>query len=91
MRFYWLKCRQQQKKFDVYWDNGKNDFADYFTKHHSPSQHKAVRPIYLFNQNNKLDIRGCIKILNNRGSPSSKSKPRQTLISNKNTLLMQIE
>ena len=83
MRFYWLKCRQQQKQFDIYWDNGKNNFADYFTKHHSPSHHKVVRPIYLFDQNNELDMRGCIKILNDWGSPSSKSEPRQTLISNK--------
>ena len=45
MRFYWLKCRQQQQQFDIYWDNGKNNFADYFTKHHSSSHHKAVRPI----------------------------------------------
>ena len=84
MRFYWLKCRQQQQQFDIYWDNGKNNFADYFTKHHSPSQHKAVHPIYLFNQNNELDMRGCIKILNNRGNPASKSKPCHTPVSNDN-------
>ena len=32
MRSYWLKDRQQQKQFSIYWDNGKNNFADYFTK-----------------------------------------------------------
>ena len=48
MRFYWLKDRQQQKQFSIYWDNVKNNFADFFTKHHSPSHHKAVRPINIF-------------------------------------------
>ena len=66
------------------WDNGKNNFADYFTKDHSPSHHKAVRPIYLFDQNNELDMRGCIKILNNRGTPASKSNPCYTPVSNDN-------
>ena len=84
MGFYWWKDRQQQKQFNIYWDNGKINFADYFTKHHhSPSHHKAVRPIYLFDQNNELDMRGCIKILNDRGTPSSKREPRQTVVSNK--------
>ena len=71
MRFYWLKDRQQQKQFSIYWDNGKNNFADYFTKHHSPSHHKAVRPIYLYDENNQLDMRGCIKILNDRATSGS--------------------
>ena len=80
MRFYWLKDRQQQKQFSIYWENGKNNFADYFTKHHSPSHHKAVRPIYLHDENNQLDMQGCIKILNERANPTR--KPRQTVVSN---------
>ena len=66
---------------------GKNNFADYFTKHHSPSHHKAVRPIYLYDENNQLDMRGCIKILNDRATSgsakrASKRAPYQTVISN---------
>ena len=88
MRFYWLKdCQQQQQQFNIYWDNGKNNFADYVTKHHSSSHHKAVRPIYFFDQNNELDMRKCIKILNDRGTSSSKREPRQTVVSNEKTLL----
>ena len=82
MRFYWLKCRQQQQQLNIYWDNGKNKFADYFAKYHSPSHHKAVCSIDLFDQNNELDMQGYIRILNNRGSPSSKCESRQTLVSN---------
>ena len=87
MKFYWLKDRQQQKQFSIYWDNGKNNFADYFTKHHSPSHHKAVRPIYLYDKNNQLDMRGCIKILNDRATQgstkrASKRTSCQTVVSN---------
>ena len=71
MRFYWLKDRQQQKQFSIYWVIDKNNFADYFTKHHSPFHHKAARPIYIFNKNNQLDMRGCIKILNDRAISGS--------------------
>lgn len=63
MRLYWLKDCQQQKQFSIYRDNGKNNFANYFTKHHVPSHHRAVRPIYyLFDKSNhQLDMQGFIK------------------------------
>ena len=64
---------------------GKN-FADYFTKHYSPSHHKAVRPIYLYDENNQLDMRGCIKILNDRATQGSAKRASkhacQSVISN---------
>ena len=50
MRFYWLKDRQQQKQFNIYWEPGKSNLADYFTKHHSAAHHKSVRPIYLYEE-----------------------------------------
>ncbi len=87
MRFYWLKDQQQQKQFSIYWDNGKNNFADYFTKHHSPFHHKAVRSIYLYDENNQLDMQGCIEILNDRATQgsakrASKRTSYQPVISN---------
>ena len=72
MRFYWLKCRQAQEQFKIYWAPGKINFADYFTKFHSPAHHKAVRPIYLYDKNNQLDMQGCIKILSERATTSQR-------------------
>ena len=33
-RFYWLLDQAEQGQFHIYWDTGKNNLADYFTKHH---------------------------------------------------------
>ena len=48
MRFYWLKDRQEQGQFDITWEPGKHNLADYLTKHHAASHHRIVRGIYLF-------------------------------------------
>ena len=47
MRYHWIQDRIQQKQFDVYWQPGKDNLADYFSKHHAPGHHKAMRPTYL--------------------------------------------
>ena len=47
MRFYWIRDRTRQGQFRVHWKRGKNNLADYFTKHHPPSHHIEVRPTYL--------------------------------------------
>jgi hypothetical protein len=47
MRFYWIKDRVKQGQFNVYWGPGYQNFADYFTKHHSPAHHKRMREIYI--------------------------------------------
>ena len=43
----------KQKYFDVQWQPGAENLADYFTKHFSASHHKAVRPWYLKESNSK--------------------------------------
>ena len=48
MRFHWLRDREAQGQFKIYWRPGKTNLADYFTKHHPPSHHTQVRPTYLF-------------------------------------------
>ena len=73
MRFYWLQCRQQQEQFDIYWEPGKTNLADYFTKHHSPAHHKAVRPIYLHDLDQPIDLKGCDKILIDRAAPKKRA------------------
>ncbi len=47
MRFHWLRCRDAQGQFRYYWRPGTQNLADYFTKHHPASHHKASRPMYL--------------------------------------------
>jgi hypothetical protein len=47
MRFYWLKDRECQGQFHIYWRKGAENLADYFTKHHSPAHHRRMRPTYL--------------------------------------------
>ena len=34
MRFFWLRDRTNQQQFHLYWNNGDDNLADYFTKQH---------------------------------------------------------
>ena len=64
MRFYWLRDRVKQGQFQVYWEPGLHNLADYTTKHHSGSHHKLVRPIYLYNaKHSPRTVQGCVEIL----------------------------
>ena len=47
MRYYWLRDRQNQKQFDIYWDKGTRNNADYHTKHHPAAHHRAIRSRYV--------------------------------------------
>ena len=47
MRFHWVRDRISQKQFQVYWRPGETNKADYFSKHHAPGHHTAVRSDYL--------------------------------------------
>jgi hypothetical protein len=47
MHFHWLRDREAQGQFRIYWRLGKNKLADYFTKHHSPAHHISVRTQFL--------------------------------------------
>ena len=63
MRFYWLKDRVEQGQFKIYWAPGDENWADYFTKHHSPTHHKKIRPIYLKQLNSPSDLQGCLDLI----------------------------
>ena len=54
MRYYWLRDRAKQQQFHIHWKAGTHNIADYVTKHHSPSHHKTMRPIFLFDGKNKI-------------------------------------
>ena len=61
--FWWLKDRCAQLQFNIIWDPGKHNLADYYTKHHPGSHHKRVRPIYLFEEGSPSTLQGCIKLM----------------------------
>lgn len=47
MRYNWIVDRQTRQHFLVSWQPGKENWADYFTKHHSTVHHKRLRSTYL--------------------------------------------
>jgi hypothetical protein len=49
MRWNWLRDKSTHDKLCIYWDKGSNNHADYFTKHHPPLHHLAMRPHYVLN------------------------------------------
>ena len=63
MRFYWLKDRAEQGQFKIHWAAGDENWADYFTKHHSATHHKTLRPCYLKEQDSPADLQGCLERL----------------------------
>ena len=49
IRFYWVKDRVRQGQFIIYWRPGKDNLADYHTRHHAPAHHRQVRSTSLLN------------------------------------------
>jgi hypothetical protein len=47
MRFFWVADAVEQGKFDIKYYPGKENLADYQSKHHIGAHHTAVRPWYL--------------------------------------------
>ena len=47
IRSYWVRDRASQIIFLIYWKSGKENLADYFSKHHPPTYHQRVRPNYV--------------------------------------------
>jgi hypothetical protein len=81
----------KQGQFIVQWEQGKFNLANYFTKHHLPAHHSALRPVYLFDANCIPDLQRCIKILGRcatgklaatRTSPGTKSEINSSPIKN---------
>ena len=47
MRLHWLRDRKCQKQFRIFWQPGKLNYADYWTKHHPGSHHQNMRKEFL--------------------------------------------
>jgi hypothetical protein len=76
MRFYCIKDRVKQGQCSVYWGQGFQNLADYFTKHHSPEHHKRMRAIYIHADERPINrkgirdsaLRGCVNTSGKAGS-----------------------
>jgi len=47
MRFHWPQNSECQHQFRIYWRPGKQNLADYWTKHHAAKHHQHVRRDFL--------------------------------------------
>ena len=65
MRFNWLKCCVEQKQFDIIWEPGTQNLAGYYTKFHSGTHHRRLRPLYLFEKDSPTTMKGCVSLLEN--------------------------
>jgi hypothetical protein len=74
MRFYWIRDRVRQNQYHVYCRRGSTNRADYFTKHHPPKHHFAMRPAY-FLEPNQDNYYSC---LDNDIPPQAPSKANPT-------------
>ena len=64
VRMNWVRDKQEQGEYDVYWEKGSENNVDYHTKHHPLRHHRAKRPLYVIDvyENLKSNILSVIKI-----------------------------
>ena len=72
MRFHWLRDREAQGQFRIYWRPGKTNLADYFTKHHPPMHHVNIRSEFLTKIKDLAEAR---RQRNELGQTKSNCKP----------------
>ena len=60
MKYHWLRDRTAQDQFEVKWEKGTTNQADYFTKHHSPRVHKMLRNDYILKGFNTHQNKNCL-------------------------------
>ena len=58
MRYHWLRDRQAQQQFKIFWEKGTTNDADYFTKHHATAHHRAQRAKYVRDK-----LKECLNLL----------------------------
>ena len=72
MCFFWVTDQTKLNRFDVEWHPGKENLADYFTKHFEGQHHQEVRPWYLHEARSQRylpraetpsTLRGCVGTL----------------------------
>lgn len=81
MNVYWIKDRIKQNQFKIHWERGKNNKADYFTKHFAPKHHKSMRYIYLqpptAHQANAVNslVQGCVTTISQYSTNTKPLEP----------------
>ena len=43
MRYWWSEEKSTQSEFNIFWDKGVNNWADYVTEHFAPSVYQVLR------------------------------------------------
>ena len=56
IQFFWVTGQVVSGKFHVQWYPGKENLADYFTKHFETSYHREVRPWYVREQTSPREL-----------------------------------
>ena len=47
IQFHWLRDRECQEQFRIYWRPGKLNYANYWMKHHPATHHKNTHREFL--------------------------------------------
>ncbi len=47
MRLRWLRDRECQRQFRIYWRPEKLNYTDYWTKHHPAKHHQNIRKKFI--------------------------------------------
>ncbi len=82
MRFHWLRCRKAQDQYCFYWRPGTLNLADYWTKHHPASHHKAFWPQILTSSKNTANKSFIKKILSTPAFVERMAAQQQTIAAN---------
>ena len=56
MRWNWLRDKTTHRKLKYYWVPGKENDADYLTKHFPPNYHQTIRPNYILKGFNLITL-----------------------------------
>jgi hypothetical protein len=82
MRFHWLPCREAQDRYHFYWRPGTQNLANYWTKHHPASHHKAFWPQILTSSKNTANKSFVKKILSTSAFVEQMAAQQQTIAAN---------
>ena len=77
MRYFWTISKQDDKTIDVSWHPGRENLADYSSKHHYPTIHQNLRPTYLHMTNSPKYLQRSVTPHLLRGC--AKTSPRSVL------------
>jgi len=84
MRFHWLRDRVKQNQFHIYWESGETNFADYYTKHHPITYHRAHRPTHTHVGGvSPSSLQGCVDLMT--GKNTDNPNPNRGLGSTRGT------